>query len=105
MFLAGDAAHALPPNGGYGGNTGIQDAHNLAWKLAMAVEGAAGEGLLASYDEERRAVGQLTIEQAYSRYARRVTPELGLDQVPPLVDDMSMEIGYRYHSAAVLPDA
>jgi 2-polyprenyl-6-methoxyphenol hydroxylase-like FAD-dependent oxidoreductase len=104
VFLAGDAAHALPPNGGYGGNTGIQDAHNLAWKLAMTVRGLAGDGLLATYDAERRPIGQLTIEQAYSRYTRRLTPELMRDDVPPLVDDLSMEIGYRYRSAAVVSE-
>ncbi|MQA15728.1 MAG: monooxygenase [Pseudonocardiaceae bacterium] len=104
VFLVGDAAHALPPNGGYGGNTGIQDAHNLAWKLAMVIRGTAGDELLASYDAERRPVGELTIEQAYTRYARRVTPELAPEDLPPLVDDFSMEIGYRYHSPAVLPD-
>ncbi|SCL27370.1 putative polyketide hydroxylase [Micromonospora rhizosphaerae] len=105
IFLAGDAAHVVPPNGGFGGNTGIHDAHNLAWKLAMVVRGAAGEGLLDSYDAERRPVGGLTVDQAYSRYRHRVTPELLADDVPPLVDDFSMEIGYRYHSAAVVPDA
>lgn len=103
-FLVGDAAHALPPNGGFGGNTGIQDAHNLAWKLDMAVGGVSGDELLATYDAERRPVGQLTIEQAYTRYARRLTPELVTGEIPALVDDLSMEIGYRYHSAAVLAD-
>ena len=44
VFLAGDAAHVVPPNGGYGGNTGVQDAHNLAWKLALALDGTAGPG-------------------------------------------------------------
>lgn len=105
IFLAGDAAHALPPNGGFGGNTGIQDAHNLAWKLALSVRGLAGDRLLESYDAERRPVGELTVEQAYSRYARRVTPELGTGDVPALVDDLSMEIGYRYRSAAVLSES
>ena len=44
IFLAGDAAHVMPPNGGFGGNTGVQDAHNLAWKLAMVARrhGRAG---------------------------------------------------------------
>ena len=46
VFLAGDAAHVVPPNGGFGGNTGVQDAHNLAWKLAAVVKGDAGPGLL-----------------------------------------------------------
>jgi 2-polyprenyl-6-methoxyphenol hydroxylase-like FAD-dependent oxidoreductase len=44
VFLAGDAAHVVPPNGGYGGNTGVQDAHNLAWKLALTLAGVAGPG-------------------------------------------------------------
>ena len=42
IFLAGDAAHTMPPTGGFGGNTGIQDAHNLAWKLALVLEGNGG---------------------------------------------------------------
>src|SRR4051795_1412641 len=45
VFLAGDAAHVVPPNGGFGGNAGIQDAHNLAWKLAAVVKGEAGPAL------------------------------------------------------------
>ncbi|HUN33140.1 MAG TPA: FAD-dependent monooxygenase [Trebonia sp.] len=104
IFLAGDAAHVVPPNGGFGGNTGIQDAHNLAWKLALVVRGTAGEGLLESYDAERRPVGELTIDQAYSRWLHRVTPELKPEVFPELVDELSMEIGYRYHSRAILPD-
>ena len=44
ILLAGDAAHTMPPTGGFGGNTGIQDAHNLAWKLALVVKGLAGAG-------------------------------------------------------------
>jgi len=104
IFLAGDAAHVVPPNGGFGGNTGIHDAHNLAWKLAMVVQGTAGPALLESYDAERRPVGELTIGQAFSRWQHRVTPEFMTDDVPELVDEFSMEIGYRYHSAAILPD-
>jgi 2-polyprenyl-6-methoxyphenol hydroxylase-like FAD-dependent oxidoreductase len=104
VFLAGDAAHVVPPNGGFGGNTGIHDAHNLAWKLALVVQGTAGPALLDSYDAERRPVGELTIDQAYSRWLHRVTPELKPEVFPELVDEFSMEIGYRYHSGAVLPD-
>ena len=105
IFLAGDAAHVVPPNGGFGGNTGIHDAHNLAWKLAMVTRGMAGEALLDSYDAERRPVGELTIDQAYSRWLHRVTPELKPEVFPALIDELSMEIGYRYHSGAILPDA
>jgi len=57
VFLAGDAAHQYIPTGGYGMNTGIGDAVDLGWKLAAVVKGFGGEGLLASYDRERRPVG------------------------------------------------
>jgi putative polyketide hydroxylase len=52
-FLAGDAAHRLPPTGGFGMNTGNQDVHNLAWKLAMVINGQADESLLDTYFTER----------------------------------------------------
>src|SRR5215475_5983719 len=102
VFLAGDAAHVVPPNGGYGGNTGIQDAHNLAWKLALVLAGTAGPALLHTYDAERRPVGDLTVEQAYTRYVTRVAPYLGTQDVQPIVDDFSMEIGYCYNSPAII---
>ena len=101
VFLAGDAAHTMPPNGGFGGNTGVQDAHNLAWKLAFVLRGIAGPDLLDTYDAERRAIGELTVEQAYARYVTRVAPYLGTEGMQEIVDDLSMEIGYRYNSAAV----
>jgi putative polyketide hydroxylase len=102
VFLAGDAAHTMPPNGGFGGNTGIQDAHNLAWKLALVLRGVAGPGLVDTYDSERRAIGELMVEQAYSRYVTRVAPYLGTEDMQPLVDDFSLEIGCRCNSAAVM---
>ncbi|HEY7323785.1 MAG TPA: FAD-dependent monooxygenase, partial [Streptosporangiaceae bacterium] len=91
-----------PPNGGYGGNTGIQDAHNLAWKLAHVLARTADPSLLQTYDTERRAVGDLTVEQAYARYVTRVAQYLSAPDVKPLVDDFSMEIGYCYNSPAVI---
>ena len=73
VFLAGDAAHVVPPNGGFGGNTGVQDAHNLAWKLAAVVKGDAGPGLLDTYEAERlplcRADGPAGLHAL--RHARR----------------------------------
>ena len=86
----------MPPAGGFGGNTGIQDAHNLAWKLAAVVGGTAGPELLKSYEIERRPVALLTVEQAYTRWVRRLDPELGAETAPIPVDDLAMEIGYRY---------
>lgn len=56
IFIAGDAAHSHPPYGGYGINTGFEDARNLGWKLAATLEGWGGERLLDSYDMERRPV-------------------------------------------------
>jgi hypothetical protein len=104
VFLAGDAAHVVPPNGGFGGNTGVQDAHNLAWKLAAVVKGEAGPALLDTYDAERRPLGRMTIEQAYTRYATRVVPERGTEDVEPPIDDLTIEIGTIVHSSAVVPE-
>ncbi|THA70112.1 aromatic ring hydroxylase [Streptomyces sp. A0958] len=64
VFLVGDAAHRHPPSGALGLNTGIQDAHNLAWKLAHVLAGTAGEALLDSYEAERRPVAQRVVERA-----------------------------------------
>jgi 2-polyprenyl-6-methoxyphenol hydroxylase-like FAD-dependent oxidoreductase len=101
VFLAGDAAHVMPPNGGFGGNTGVQDAHNLAWKLAMVLRGDAGPELLSSYEAERRPVGVFTTEQAYSRYVTRTAPYLGTEGIEPVASDLNVELGYRYDSAAI----
>ena len=98
VFLAGDAVHVVPPNGGFGGNTGVHDAHNLAWKLALVLNGTAGPGLLATYDAERRPVGEFTVEQSYARYVTRVAPYLGTADAQPVVDDLYLELGYRYDS-------
>jgi 2-polyprenyl-6-methoxyphenol hydroxylase-like FAD-dependent oxidoreductase len=60
VFIAGDAAHSHPPYGGFGLNNGLEDAVNLGWKLAATLQGWGGEGLLASYSEERRAIFEET---------------------------------------------
>jgi 2-polyprenyl-6-methoxyphenol hydroxylase-like FAD-dependent oxidoreductase len=104
VFLVGDAAHLMPPNGGFGGNTGIHDAHNLAWKLAYAVKGICGPGLLDSYEAERRPVAKLTVEQAYTRYVTRTATYLGATDYEPLVNDFNIELGYIYRSPAVLSE-
>jgi 2-polyprenyl-6-methoxyphenol hydroxylase-like FAD-dependent oxidoreductase len=61
IFLAGDAAHLHSPTGGQGMNTGIQDAYNLAWKLALVLQGKAGEALLNTYEEERKPVARQVV--------------------------------------------
>ncbi len=63
-FLVGDAAHLFSPTGGFGMNTGVSDAIDLAWKLQGALQGWAGSELLASYDVERRPVGYRNTQEA-----------------------------------------
>ena len=101
VFLAGDAAHVVPPNGGFGGNAGVQDALNLAWKLAAVVKGEAGPALLDTYEAERLPLCELTVRQAYTRYASRVVPERGTDGVDPPVPDIELEIGLVMRSPAI----
>lgn len=74
VFLAGDSAHEMSPTGAFGSNTGIQDAHNLAWKLAAVLGGWAGPGLLTSYDLERRPVAEATSARASSRSVEHSHP-------------------------------
>jgi 2-polyprenyl-6-methoxyphenol hydroxylase-like FAD-dependent oxidoreductase len=104
VLLAGDAAHVMPPNGGFGGNTGVQDAHNLAWKLALVLKGLANPDLLSTYEPERRPASVFTVEQAYTRYVVRVAPDLPADPHQPLASDLNIEMGYIYRSSAVIPE-
>ena len=101
ILLAGDAAHVMPPNGGFGGNTGVQDAYDLAWKLALVVEGVAPPALLSTYDAERRPVDKFTVEQAYTRYVTRTAPYLTATDLQPFVADLEIELGYIYRSPAI----
>jgi 2-polyprenyl-6-methoxyphenol hydroxylase-like FAD-dependent oxidoreductase len=103
IFLGGDAAHHMTPTGGFGGNTGIQDAHNLAWKLASVLQGTAGPDLLDTYDQERQPAGMQAIEQAYNRYVLRSDPDLGTEGMKLAIPDMHVEFN-RYRSRAVIPD-
>ncbi len=104
VFIAGDAAHVMPPTGGFGGNTGVQDAHNLAWKLARVLRAEAPSALLATYEAERMPVATLSTEQAYTRYVLRTDPSLGAERCEPLVSDLDIELGYVYRSPAVLTE-
>ncbi|MDP3913034.1 MAG: FAD-dependent monooxygenase [Bacteroidota bacterium] len=68
-FLVGDAAHVHSPVGAQGMNTGLQDAHNLAWKLAFYIRGKASENILESYQEERRPLAQKIIRSTDFAYS------------------------------------
>lgn len=70
VFLAGDAAHRLPPTGGFGMNTGIQDVHNLAWKLAMVLRGQADDELLDTYFSERVQIAKTNTQWSISNAKR-----------------------------------
>jgi 2-polyprenyl-6-methoxyphenol hydroxylase-like FAD-dependent oxidoreductase len=105
VFFAGDSAHAITPYGGWNGNCGVQDAHNLAWKLAAVLRGEAGHDLLATYEHERRPVGAFTAEQAYLRYVTREAKYLMTPDMPPLQHDLNIELGYLYRSRSILWEA
>ena len=101
IFLAGDAAHLMPPNGGFGGNTGIHDAHNLAWKLALVLKGVVDPKLLETYEVERKPVSKFTVEQAYTRYVTRTATYLGAKDFQAPAPDFNIELGYLYRSPAI----
>jgi putative polyketide hydroxylase len=113
-FLAGDSLHQLPPTGGFGANTGIQDAHNLAWKLAAVLRGAAGPELLATYEAERRPVAAYNASQSLenSRMVGRITvaalrgddAALEVGRSTRYGNFTGMELGYAYEEGAVIPD-
>ncbi|MGW7683845.1 FAD-dependent monooxygenase [Kribbella sp. NPDC054772] len=82
VFLAGDAAHVHSPFGAFGLNTGVQDAYNLAWKLALVLRGAP-EALLDTYEEERLPVGRAILEESDRRFASATTPPRFLRPILP----------------------
>ncbi|XP_068665588.1 uncharacterized protein [Aristolochia californica] len=81
VILVGDAAHRFPPAGGFGMNTGIQDAHNLAWKLACAINGVTSTSLIQTYEMERRPIAHFNTELSVNNFkaAMSVPTALGLD--------------------------
>ncbi|MFC5500859.1 FAD-dependent monooxygenase [Lysinimonas soli] len=108
VFLAGDAAHSLPPTGGFGINTGFADVHNLAWKLAMVLTGSAPESLLASYETERRPVALSNAAWSVGNAQRFVKVKAALmaddrDELRRLLDDqhrhvdpIEQDLGFSY---------
>ena len=111
VFMIGDAAHTMPPTGGLGGQTGMQDGFDIAWKLAMVLHGAAGPALLDTYAAERKPVAEITVARQLANYVERLRPDRAevarhvLESSGPLPDYMSVAFGYRYRSTAILTEA
>jgi len=129
VFLAGDAAHHFPPHGGFGMNSGIQDAHNLVWKLIATLRWRAGDGLLDSYEAERLPVAEFNgekmmentrqmektgfmsqdksllsaIETDAGEPIRRAIAE-GIPAQRDQLASHGQQFGYQYVSGAVVPD-
>lgn len=102
VFLAGDAAHQLPPTrGGFGANTGIDDAYNLAWKLEAVLAGRSHDTLLDTYSEERQPIGWLRHQQTFARpdYARWVHDAFKNEK---LFGNEAMELGQLQRSSAII---
>src|SRR5215472_13584828 len=101
VFLAGDAAHLNPPWGGHGFNTGIADAVNIGWKLSAVLDGWGGDGLLRSYEVERRPVAERTIQEAVANM-RVLAPELSNQdlQAPGLVGEQARRAAAHVIQAA-----
>lgn len=99
IFLAGDAAHLIPPSGGQAMNVGIQDVHNLAWKLAGHLGGWAGAGLLDTYDSERRPYARAVNDDV----AQNVAAGPGAPRLEQF-SNRGRSLGVSYDSSAVIPD-
>ncbi|MBV9389328.1 MAG: FAD-dependent monooxygenase [Chroococcidiopsidaceae cyanobacterium CP_BM_ER_R8_30] len=116
VFLAGDAAHRLPPTGGLGMNTGIQDVHNLTWKLAATLKGWASPALLETYEAERAPVARTNIEWSLENTKRIVqvyealkrgdekAAVSGISEQHRHLESEGLDLGFVYTSAAIIPD-
>jgi len=118
-FLVGDAAHRFPPTGGLGLNTGVQDAHNLAWKLAAVEAGWAPGSLLDSYEIERRPIARENADVSARNAAKmlEVVQALGaagdgergavrtaIAHQAEHFDMLGLQLGFQYESGAMVPD-
>jgi len=98
IFLAGDAAHQMPPWGGQGANSGIADVHNLAWKLAAVVKGQANKALLETYDVERLPVGREAAEASASGADEKglISTKKNLTVIRGFLKKMPLSSGHGY---------
>jgi len=122
VFLAGDAVHQFSPTGGQGMNTGIGDAVDLGWKLAAVLGGWGGEGLLSSYDGERRAIGVRNVSLTTAFYLdhhkfrgldaieedgrvgsemRQLVGEMLVRDVGRMFRTTGIQLGYRYEGSPI----
>ena len=115
VFLAGDAAHLLSPAGGFGMQTGIQDVHNLCWKLASVIQGQMSEEILDTYHDERFPIVQSNIDWSRNNAKgisaimvaaksedRKKLPDLISSQWS--TNSIGQDIGFSYQSSLVVPD-
>ncbi len=130
LLLAGDAAHRFPPTGGFGMNTGVQDAHNLAWKLAAVLQDQAEKALLDTYESERgpvalansefsvrnalgfsRIMGSGAVEMGRRLADGEATPAALSAEIQAILDEQAghfdapgRDLGFCYENGALIPD-
>jgi 2-polyprenyl-6-methoxyphenol hydroxylase-like FAD-dependent oxidoreductase len=107
IFLAGDAAHEMPPTGGFGLNTGVQDVQNLAWKLAAVLHRQANASLLDTYHAERQPLGIAITEASLANSLSMGRTARQADAVLPrreFLNEQGLIFGASYESSAVIPD-
>jgi putative polyketide hydroxylase len=132
VFLVGDSAHRFPPTGGFGMNTGAQDAHNLAWKMAAVLSGWADDSLLDTYEPERRPIAHMNSTRSVANFRRlKELASWSLDPLPIIerlsdagetgrherarfaaeiesqrehFDKIVQELGFVYREGALIPD-
>ena len=123
VALAGDAAHLFSPTGGFGMNTGVSDAIDLAWRFEAALDGWAGPALLPSYEQERRPIGRRNTDEAADCFwrlmnvmqdgdsldaegpeydARREELRLDLKDQEKLIASSGTLLGYRYEGSDII---
>ncbi len=107
VFLAGDAAHRMTPSGGMGMNTGMHDAHNLAWKLAAVLQGWADPTLLSTYESERQPVGLRNTKRSDTRRSigRHQAEARQHEEEEASWSDLEIDLGYCYESTAIIAES